>query len=97
MKGDNVKERKIYQIEEDDWNELMRLSKIANETPVIALSVEQGLRGDDFASTARKKVFDKWEEIGRKYRFDGKDVESANEKERKVSAYPVEEKKELKE
>ena len=90
------KERKIYQIDEDDWNELMRLSKIANETPVIALSVEQGLRGEDFASTARKNVFDKWEEIGKKYEFDGRDVLPVNQKERKVSAYPVEEKKELK-
>jgi len=57
-------------LEQDDLKELLRLNDEASNTPVIALSLADGLAGRDFASLAWNRVRDKWEEFGKKYDFD---------------------------
>lgn len=78
--------RKTFTISEEDWAKLMEMSKTAHSTPVIALSVADGLAGRDFASMARKRVLNLWKEMGKKYGFDGDTVEPIGESERTVSA-----------
>lgn len=53
----------------------MDLSKEAANTPVMALSIADGLAGRDFASMAQERVFAKWREIGLKIGFDASDVQ----------------------
>lgn len=61
-------------LEPSDLEELLDLNDKATNTPVIALSVKDGLEGRDFASTAWKRVREKWEELGRKYGFNPESV-----------------------
>jgi hypothetical protein len=79
-------ERKNFIISEEDWTELIRLSKVAQETPVIALSVADGLAGRDFASMARERVLQQWKTIAKKYGFDVDSVRPVDEDKRIVSA-----------
>ena len=78
--------RQHYTISDEDWAELVRLSQEAHRTPVIALSLADGLAGRDFASMARQRVLDHWTEIGRRLGFDGMTVEPIDEVMRIVSA-----------
>lgn len=58
-----------YVLEPEEWAELIRLSSITHETPVMALSVADGLAGRDFHSMAREAVMRYWRVLGAKYRF----------------------------
>jgi len=49
----------------EELKELMELYKIARTTPVIALSVADGIAGKDFASQAYKRFEDRWAEIAK--------------------------------
>lgn len=53
----------------EDLEELIRVTREAEKTPVIAMSLSDGLEGRDFATRAWNKVRDKWEELGKKYGF----------------------------
>ena len=81
--------RQNYTISEEDWAEVLRLSREAHQTPVIALSVADGIAGRDFASLARQRVFDHWNAIGRRLGFDGATVKPVDEARRIVSAEPL--------
>jgi len=61
-------------LEKADLDELIRLTAKARETPAITFSVEPGLEVRDWASQAWDKVRDKWDELGRKYGFNPKEV-----------------------
>ena len=80
-----------YEIPQEDWDEVMRLSKEAARTPVIAMSVKDGMEGRDFASMARERVYSKWREIGDMLGFDGSSVSPVDESRRLVRATPIEE------
>lgn len=82
-------ERKQFQIEAQDWEELFRLSREAVETPVIAMSVGDGLAGRDFASMARERVMGKWRELGKKYGFDWETVSPVDQDKGIVSAVAI--------
>ena len=56
-------------ISKDELQELLNLTEKAQNTPVMAMSVEDGLEGRDFATQAWDKVRAKWEELGKKYGF----------------------------
>lgn len=56
-------------IPQDELKELMDLIAKAQQTPVIAMSVRDGMEGRDFATQAWDKVREKWRELGRKYGF----------------------------
>ena len=49
----------------EELEELIELYKNARNTPVIALSVADGISGNDFASRAYKRFEDRWAEIAR--------------------------------
>ena len=53
----------------EDLDELVKLTTEAKNTPVIALSLRDGLEGRDFATQAWNRVRDKWGELGKKYGF----------------------------
>ena len=75
-----------FKISDEDWNAITELSREARNTPVMALSVADGLAGRDFASMARERVFSKWHEIGRKMGFDSSDIIPVDEKNRIIEA-----------
>jgi len=54
---------------QEELKELLNLHDQAYHTPVIAMSVRDGLEGRDFATQAWDRVRSKWEELGRKYKF----------------------------
>ena len=54
----------------EELDELLRLYHTARTTPVIALSVADGLAGNDFASIANRTFQSYWAELGTKYGFD---------------------------
>jgi len=56
-------------LEKEDLQELVNLTNEAKTTPVLAMSVRQGLEGKDWASQAWERVRDKWDELGKKYGF----------------------------
>ena len=78
--------RQTYTINEDDWAEVLRLSQEAHRTPVIALSLADGLAGRDFASMARERVYAKWSEIGARMGFRSETVEPVDQERRMISA-----------
>ena len=78
--------KRRFTIDEADWKHLIELCVTARNTPVIALSVGDGLSGRDFATLARKRIFDFWIELGGKYGFDGNDVTPVDEANRVVEA-----------
>ena len=61
---------KINQLSEEDTKKLLELYNRAQNTPVIAMSLEDGLRGRDFASLAWNELRDFQKELGNKYRYD---------------------------
>ena len=81
--------RQNFTISEEDWAELLRLSGEAHRTPVMALSLADGLAGRDFASLARQRVLDHWNEIGRRLGFKGETTEPVDQARRIVSAEPL--------
>ncbi len=52
---------------QEELGELMELYKTAQNTPVIALSVADGIAGRDFASQARQRFEYKWAEIAKRH------------------------------
>lgn len=78
-----------YVIEQADWDRLMELSAAAHRTPVIALSVADGIAGRDFASLAHERVMAHWRELAKKYGFRYETVRPCSESERSVFAEPV--------
>ncbi len=60
----------LIKLDKQELEELMRLTHEARNTPVIALSLAAGLRGEDFSSQAWQRVRNKWEELGKKYGFE---------------------------
>ena len=57
-------------LEPSDLKELLELTRSARRTPVIAMSLKDGLEGRDFAAHAWDRVRAKWYELGKKYNFD---------------------------
>lgn len=57
-------------IPKDELQELLDLTNKAQNTPVIAMSLRDGLEGRDFATQAWDKVRAKWGELGKRYGFD---------------------------
>lgn len=57
---------KEYKLSDEDFADLKRLSEEARKTPVMALSLKDGLEGRDFASIALERVHAKWGEIANK-------------------------------
>lgn len=78
-----------YTLTEDEWNRLIKLSTEARNMPVMALSVADGITGNDFASIARRRVDAFWRELGSKYGFDPSDVKPVDESKRQISAQAV--------
>jgi hypothetical protein len=75
-----------FTINEADWNELLRFSAEARRTPVIALTVADGLAGNDFSAIAHRRVEAKWKEIGDRMGFDWTQVEPIDESGRVIQA-----------
>lgn len=67
-------ERREFRLPDADYQEILRLSRLARDTPVMALSTADALAGRDFASMARDRVMRKWEEIGKRLGFDWQSV-----------------------
>jgi len=51
----------------EELAELVELYRTAQNTPVIALSVADGISGRDFASQAYKRFEEKWAEIAKRH------------------------------
>lgn len=68
----------------EDLEELLKVTREAEKTPVIAMSLSDGLEGRDFATQAWDKVRDKWEELGKKYGFSPHRVKGINKDTREV-------------
>ena len=58
----------------EELEKILQLNDRANNTPVMTLSVEQGLAGRDFASLARNDLREYWEELGKKHSFNPENV-----------------------
>ena len=58
------------QVTEEECSKLVSLFKRAQNTPVIAMSVQDGLEGKDFASLAWDDVRKYYDELAKKYDFD---------------------------
>lgn len=56
-------------VTKEELTELLRLYYSARTTPVISLSVADGLAGNDFASIANRTFQSYWAELGTKYGF----------------------------
>ena len=54
-------------VSEEEMAEVQRLVGIASNTPMIALTTEQALKGDDFASRAWRRVNEKIQEVARSH------------------------------
>lgn len=59
----------VIKIPKDELQELLTLTEEAQNTPVMAMSVQDGMEGRDFATQAWNKVRAKWDELGKKYGF----------------------------
>jgi hypothetical protein len=57
-------------IAEEEYKELMRLYKEAQETPVVALSTEELLTRGSWSDQAWNRVREYMDELGRKYSYD---------------------------
>ena len=65
-------------LQPDDLQRLLHLTDEAKRTPVIALSMRDGLAGRDFASLAWDRVREYWKELGEKYGFNPEEVEGVH-------------------
>ncbi len=83
--------KKIFTLSQADWDGLAKLSKEARDTPVMALSTADALAGRDFASLARQRVMDRWDELGKKYGFKPNGLRPIDEAARKIEAEPTNE------
>lgn len=70
----------MIKLSSQDLKELLELTRKAETTPVIALSLKDGLEGRDWSALAWDKVRDKWHELGRKYGFDPTQVKGIDTK-----------------
>ena len=57
---------------------LKDLHTYAASVPVIAMSVRDGVEGNDFSSIAWKSAMKYWEDLGSKYGFDPEKVKGIN-------------------
>lgn len=60
------------QVTQEECDKLVKLYERARTTPVIAMSVQDGMEGKDFASLAWKDVEIYYDELAAKYNFDVK-------------------------
>jgi hypothetical protein len=86
-----MRERKEYQIKQEDWDKLLNFSKIARSTPVIftpgsGQAIEEVRSWADYAYD---DIYSAWKAVGKEYGFDGSDIVPSNESERKILAYPL--------
>ena len=70
----------MIQLTEEELKHLIELTKKAENTPVIAMSLEAGMKGRDWATLAWNDVRDYWHELGRKYDFDPTKVKGIDSK-----------------
>lgn len=61
-----------------DYMRMVKLSKRAQNTPIVALTSEAAINGRDFASLAYKSVQDLWKELATKYKFRLSTVKNIN-------------------
>jgi len=57
-------------ITEQELGKLLELYRSAENAPVIAMSVQEGLEGKDWATQAWNKVRDYMDELGMKYGYE---------------------------
>jgi len=58
------------EVTQEECDKLTRLYKQAEDTPVMALSVKDGLEGRDFASQAWNLVREYMDALAKKYNYD---------------------------
>lgn len=87
-----AKERKEYQIKQEDWDKLLEFSTRARRTPVIYTpGGSENIRDvKSWADYAYDDIYSAWKAVGKEYGFDGSDIQPSNEKERKILAFPLE-------
>ena len=56
-------------MQDSELKELVDLYQTAQNTPVIAISVRDGIDGNDFASRAYKRFQERWADICFKYKI----------------------------
>lgn len=61
-------------LQPEELKKLIDLTKEAETTPVIAMSMRDGMEGRDLATLAWDRVRDYWRELGAKYGFDSQNV-----------------------
>ena len=59
-------------VTEQERDKLVEIYHRAQNTPVVAMSVKDGLEGNDFASQAWRSVEEYMSELGKKYGYDPK-------------------------
>lgn len=69
----------------EELKELVNLTGGAENTPVIGFSMKQMIEGKDLASLGWDLVRAKWDELGKKYDFNPRDVKGINTKTGEVS------------
>lgn len=57
-------------LSKEDLDELIELNRKAQSTPVVAMSLADGLAGEDWSAQAWDRVRGKWQELGKKYGFE---------------------------
>jgi hypothetical protein len=62
-------------LSEEDLKELVELYQRARTTPMIAMSIADGLAGRDWSSLAWDKVRRKMDELGKKYGYNPRIVQ----------------------
>ena len=60
---------KTFTLSDEEHKKLLELYQRAENTPVMAMSVADGLAGRDFASTAWNEVRNFMDELGKKYGY----------------------------
>lgn len=60
----------LIKVTDEERLHLLDLYKTAQNTPVIAMSVQEGLDGKDWASQAWNRVREYMDELGKKYGYD---------------------------
>jgi hypothetical protein len=66
---------KIATLSKEDKQELVKLYRKAQTTPVIGFTCQQMLEGEDWASQAWDRVQDMMDKLGKKYGYDPKIVQ----------------------
>jgi len=67
-------------LSEEDRKELVELYEEAEKTPMIAMSLADGIAGRDWATQAWNEVKAKMDELGKKYGFDPSQMKGINKK-----------------